>query len=666
MNLGVKEKDIRERKNKKSYINSDFLISNAYSIIVFLALLCTLFAKLYHAIRNSLIHEYFGWVLNDLSFFILFWMFLSFVCIRWPRKVVVRVITILAAIICTWSFFNAGWLIRTGTQILPRVLLPLFRSPLNTLRIIGVNIIKMPFASMLLLLPGIIAFSFFIYVLLEIKIPRYNIRKFFFIFLLCFVISLTAVLIRPLFINKAPTQVASVGIRYNAQVRAIKSFFFYKNKKELTSDRKIPARNEVEIIVSKEQQRQNVVIVILEGIQYRQAFSSNNGNGLMPFLLKLSQQGVEFSNARSTLSHTTKALFALLTGRYPSATQDIVETVPMKEQYASLATILSDKMSYRTAFFQSARGDFEGRPGLVYNLGFDTFWARDDLDDPNQFVGYLGCDEFAMLQPVTEWIQKDSAPFLITILCSITHDPYEVPKWYDGPAKEKIDGYRQAISYTDQFIEALDIEISNLNLQEKTIFCVIGDHGEGFGEHGLYGHERIAFDEALHIPLCIRAPYLIDPLTKINMPVSSVDLTPTILGILGFDIENAVFDGTNVLESVVENRKVFFSGWMQEGPLGYVEDDLKYIYDPMQETVNLYNLREDPYELTNLEITQDNSQRIKNEILLWRESTLLLLNKDERGQKVLFEEWLCRWTNNLCSAKYEKAQNEGSDGLDNN
>jgi len=656
MYSGFREKDSRGEK-WISYINKNFLISRAYSLIIILALLCTLFAKLYHAIRNSLVNEYFGWVLNDFSFFILFWMFLSLVCIRWPKKFVVRTVTILAAVVCIWSFFNAGWLVRTGTQILPRVLLPLFRSPLNTLRIIGVNIIKMPITSMLLLLPGIIAFSCFIYVLMEIKIPLYDLKKFFLRFLICFFISLTAVLIRPLFTNKVPTQVASVGMRYNAQVRAVKSFFFYKTKNDIIATRKIPSRNELIIGAKKSSVKHNVVIVILEGIQYKQAFLSEESGNLMPYLSKIARQGVEFKNARSSLSHTTKAIFALLTGRYPSATQDIVETVPREENYASLATVLNDKAGYRTAFFQSARGDFEGRPGLVYNLGFNNFVARDDFDDPNQFVGYLGCDEFAMLKPVLDWIQEDSTPFLATILCSITHDPYEVPRWYDEPAKEKIDSYRQAISYTDQFIEALDIEIANLNLREETIFCVIGDHGEGFGEHGLHGHERIAFDEALHIPFCIRAPYLIDPLTVINIPVSSVDLTPTVLGILGFDIESVGFDGANILGPVDENRKVFFTGWMQEGPLGYVEKDFKYIYDPMQETVSLYNLHEDPYELVHLEIPQENYQDITDEILSWRERTLLSLNKDERGQKILFDRWICRWNQNLCSAKYDKDSN---------
>ena len=125
---------------------------------------------------------------------------------------------------------------------------------------------------------------------------------------------------------------------------------------------------------------------------------------------------------------------------------------------------------------------------MVYNLGYDDFWARDDSDDPNSFLGYLGCDEFAMLKPVTEWIKADQRPFFLTVLCSVTHDPYEVPEWFATPAKEPLERYKQAIFYTDKFLSELDVKLGSLGLADNTIFCVIVDHGEAFGEHGLLGH----------------------------------------------------------------------------------------------------------------------------------------------------------------------------------
>ena len=96
-------------------------------------------------------------------------------------------------------------------------------------------------------------------------------------------------------------------------------------------------------------------MVVLEGVQYKYTSLADTKSDLTPYLAKLAAQGVEFSNMRSTLTHTTKALFALLGGRYPSASQDVVEAVPAISPYGGLATILADKVGYRTAFFQSAR-----------------------------------------------------------------------------------------------------------------------------------------------------------------------------------------------------------------------------------------------------------------------------------------------------------------------
>ena len=89
-----------------------------------------------------------------------------------------RTITVVAAVVCTWSVMNAGWLIRTGTQILPRVLLPLVRHPINTLCIIGVNLAKMPKTAFILLGPSAVALAFFFSVLANPKPPNYNKKRF--------------------------------------------------------------------------------------------------------------------------------------------------------------------------------------------------------------------------------------------------------------------------------------------------------------------------------------------------------------------------------------------------------------------------------------------------------------------------------------------------------
>jgi arylsulfatase A-like enzyme len=664
-----------------------FLAARPYSVIMFGALFCTLAVKFFHSWRNDLVNEYVGWILADISVLLGIEVILALVCFGWPRKLVVRITTVFAAIICTWSVMNAGWLIRMGRQILPPVLLSLIRDPLSALGMIGVNLAKMPKAAVILLGPSAVALTFFLFVLAKPKLPSYNQKRFIKRTIICIIIILTAVSLRDVVVRQSSSQIISEEMRYNCHLRAITSLFFSGTGQLAKADfenakRRIPAFDQVQIPLSQRSQRinpvrsnpgksgasssvktsngvnHNVVIVIFEGVQYRYTSLAEPQSSLTPHLAALAHQGAEFVNARSTLTHTTKVLFALLTGRFPSASQDLAETVPAVKAYASVATILKQNLNFRTAFFQSAKGNFEARPGLVYNLGFDKFWARDDLNDPNAFLGYLACDEFSMLKPITEWIKAEERPFLLTILCSVTHDPYEVPDWFAELAREPVDRYRQAISYTDKFLATLDTELSRLNLVDNTILCVVGDHGEAFGEHGLFGHEGVTFEEVLRVPFCLRAPSLIKPETRITKPVSSIDLAPTLLTLLGFDTNSVGFDGTNALGHIPDDRGVYFSGWMPLSPAGFVRGHRKFIYNPMDKMVYVYSLSNDPFELVRIELAEQEAQVIADDIIAWRKNSIFRLNQQRTGRKVLFDYWHCRWNNRVTSAKYRRSKNK--------
>jgi len=632
---------------------------------MFGTLFCTLAVKFFHSWRNDLVNEYVGWILADISVLLGIEIILALLCFGWPRKLVVRIATVFAAIICIWSVMNAGWLIRTGRQILPSVLLSLIRDPLIALGMVVVNLAKMPKAAVILLGPSALGLTFFFYVLAKPMLPAYNPKRFIKRTIICIIVILAAVSLRDVVVRRTSPQTISEGMRYNCHLKAITSLFFSDPGRLARADfanakRRIPAFDQVQITMSPSSPRinHNVVIVILEGVQYRYTSLAEPRSNLTPHLAALAGQGAEFVNTRSTLTHTTKVLFALLTGRFPSASQDLAETVPTAKPYAGIATILKRNLNFRTAFFQSAKGNFEARPGLVYNLGFDKFWTRDDLNDPNAFIGYLACDEFSMLKPISEWIRDENRPFLLTVLCSVTHDPYEVPEWFAEPAKEPVERYRQVISYTDKFIAALDAELAKLNLVDNTIFCVVADHGEAFGEHGLLGHERIAFDEVLRVPFCLRAPSLVKPKSKVIEPVSSIDLVPTLLTLFGFDTNSVGFDGTDALGHIPDDRRVYFSGWMQQGPAGFVKGDRKFIYNPMDKMVSVYGLNTDPFELVRIELAEQQAQEIADDIITWRKNSIFRLDQKRTGRKVLFDSWLCRWTNRVSSVKYRKKEHK--------
>ncbi|MCJ7778514.1 MAG: hypothetical protein MUP16_09400, partial [Sedimentisphaerales bacterium] len=145
---------------------------------MFAALFCTLAVKFFHARRIDLLDEYLGWILDDISVLLGIEVVLALLCFSWPRNWLIRVACICAAVICTWSVMSAGWLVRTGTQVLPAVLLPLFRDPINALCVVGVNLAKSPTAAVILLGPSAVALAFFFSVLAKPPPPHYNQKRF--------------------------------------------------------------------------------------------------------------------------------------------------------------------------------------------------------------------------------------------------------------------------------------------------------------------------------------------------------------------------------------------------------------------------------------------------------------------------------------------------------
>ena len=338
-----------------------FLAPRAYSVIMFGALFCTVAVKFFHCRRTGLVNEYFSWILADVAVLLGIEVVLAVVCFRWRGKWVLRTAYVVAAVVCTWSVMNAGWVIRTGTQILPTVLLPLFRDPLNALVIVGVNLAKMPAAAVLLLAPSAIALTFFFFVLARPLPPDYNGKLFVSRIIICVALILIAGVAGGVVARRGSPQIVSEGLRYNSQLRAVTSFLFFDSSRRAKTDlasalRKIPTFDQIQIALSPKPQQvnHNVVIVILEGVQYSYTslagkrrgpqFAANrkmsSRSNLTPYLATLAGQGVEFTSARSSLTHTTKALFSLLTGRFPSISQDIAESVPCVKPYASLSTIL--------------------------------------------------------------------------------------------------------------------------------------------------------------------------------------------------------------------------------------------------------------------------------------------------------------------------------------
>lgn len=93
--------------------------------------------------------------------------------------------------------------------------------------------------------------------------------------------------------------------------------------------------------------------------------------------------------------------------------------------------------------------------------------------------------------------------------------------------------YRGAIRHCDSLLEELVRGLERTGHWEDTVLVVFGDHGDLFGEEGVFGHDLSVHDGLLRVPLLIRDPTgRIEP-GNVDSPVSLVDLYPSLLALAG-------------------------------------------------------------------------------------------------------------------------------------
>jgi len=69
----------------------------------------------------------------------------------------------------------------------------------------------------------------------------------------------------------------------------------------------------------------------------------------------------------------------------------------------------------------------------------------------------------------------------------------------------------------------------------NTLIVVASDHGEEFGEHGLFGHGNSLYRPALRVPLLVRFPSRAPQGIRLAAPVTLRDIPATVADLLGVD-----------------------------------------------------------------------------------------------------------------------------------
>ncbi|HYU25232.1 MAG TPA: sulfatase, partial [Thermoanaerobaculia bacterium] len=206
--------------------------------------------------------------------------------------------------------------------------------------------------------------------------------------------------------------------------------------------------------------------------------------------------GVVFANADSPVPLTLPAHSSLLSGVRPSQhglRNNGAGSFPADRE--TLATILS-KNGYRTGAFVSSFV-LDHRFGL--NRGFDVY--DDEVErDPTDATAAEEAERRggATVDRALAWLKRgDARPFFAWVHLYDAHAPYAPPE----PYPQTYDG---EVAYVDAQVARLLGAID----RKSTIVAIVGDHGEGLGDHGELTHGLLLYEPTLHVPLIVAAPGL--------------------------------------------------------------------------------------------------------------------------------------------------------------
>jgi len=332
-----------------------------------------------------------------------------------------------------------------------------------------------------------------------------------------------------------------------------------------------------------------------------------------PNLDRLAQEAALFEYAFAPCSYTTPSFTSLMTSRWPSwHTAKLFFQAPyaLTPDMVPLAELMA-AYGYRTGAFVSTVILSRENSGL--DRGFEIYDDKTTVPELNRpMLLYRQAKD--TISAAGAWLDEiKNEPFFLWVHLMDVHGPYNPPSPYDSrfvndrqtltpydrlrlpliktpvtrscapkdytpgipayqvlgfeksstenkPPRYKslfryyLDRYDGAITYADLAIGRLLALLKSQDRYDDTIIIVHSDHGEAFGEQGVFFfHGLTVTRDQIHVPLIIKAPQL-NP-GRYTAPVSLCDIMPFLTEALDLDAPDGLM-GRSLLAPPEEARLI--------------------------------------------------------------------------------------------------------------
>ncbi len=386
-----------------------------------------------------------------------------------------------------------------------------------------------------------------------------------------------------------------------------------------------------------------VILIVVDALRPDHLTPYGYQRPTSPNLEQLAREGLVLSNYFANGNWTRPSTASLLTGLFPATHAVERDQDKLAEQYVTLAEILEQNGIVTGAVVGN------GNAGSAFGLsrGF-SFYA----DTVEHWQGLPSADQVVEL--AVPFVRKHvNERFFLMLFFVDPHDPYHAPDGYEDrfvtdPSVKlvrtphwELGRYSQAerdrmratydgaVLYTDTAIGRFLQELKKMGVYDKATLMVTADHGEAFGEHGVYLHAHHLFEEIVRAPLIIRTPAMSTRGAYNHYLFQTVDLMPTIIRAFGAPVPEYlpgvdIFRHLSKPEKVdIEHRfvtcefhnfgisrrmirtyrhKVIYADPADEAQFMATVGKKKLLPSVSftQEQVQMYDMANDPFETTNL------------------------------------------------------------------
>ncbi|MBA6151259.1 LTA synthase family protein [Gelidibacter maritimus] len=282
-----------------------------------------------------------------------------------------------------------------------------------------------------------------------------------------------------------------------------------------------------------ESTKPNIIVIITEsmGREYLGAFNKDIGVenyvSYTPFLDSLAQHSLIFPNAFANGAKSIHGMSSVLAG-IPSFVDAFTSSSYSNQKIQSLVSVLND-LDYDTSFFHGAPNGSMGFLGFSNILGFDHYYGMEEYGNDDDFDGSWGIWDEPFLQYMKSTLDQKQQPFFGTVFTVSSHEPFKIPKEYDGKFPKGHVKMHEPVGYTDYAFKEFFNAAKKEPWFDNTIFVLTADH-----PNQVYYDEYNKVINRRAVPILFYKPD--GSLIGVdNELAQQIDIYPTLMDLIGYD-----------------------------------------------------------------------------------------------------------------------------------